>query len=341
MFILWIDPLRKLGIFALLTMLMGCSGIPQHELDSYVSSFKTAKSTTQDIILNAKNSAEKANDGTNVGRQTLAQRQRALDARLAALDLIDKYNDILVKLATGTDAAAVKGSLEGLSTNLKSFGVAQLTSFAAQATPYFGIISKAVGLIDDSIKAEKFNEAVSAAQDPIQAIIGILREDADDLGEIQTQLLAMKQDPERDQLLDLYFKFAALSNGLIADADVGKAITDLNLAWATLSIDPAKRPIAVAPVASGGRAATAADKAVLQTIVSQTAARVAAYNKIGDQIRAEGEVTEAYKGVLEATSRNFADLNVAIAKKREMAPISFAINVLNLRKAYLALQEAK
>jgi hypothetical protein len=333
--------LRALCISALLAMLVACAGVPKQELDSYVSSFNTARSTTQDIILNAKNSAEKANDGSNVGKQQLAQRTKALDARLAAVDLIDKYNSILVKLASGSDPAAVKGSLEGLSANLKSFGVAQFSSFAAQVTPYFGIISSAIALIDDAIKAEKFNEAVAAAQAPIQAIIDILREDADSLDEIQSQFLAMKQDPERDQLLSLYFKFLALSNSLNADADVSKAISDLNVAWTTLTIEPSKRPSPVVPATSGGRAATAADKALLQTIVSQTVARVTTHNQIGDQINAQAKVMDAYKSVLDATASAFVALNIAIQKKQEVAPISFAVNVLNLRKAYLALQEAK
>jgi hypothetical protein len=336
-----IKAVRVLGILALPAMLVACAGVPKQELDSYVSSFNTAKTTTQDIILKAKNSAEKANDGSNVGKQQLAQRTKALDARLAAIDLIAKYNDILVRLASGTDPAAVKVSFEDLSTNLKSFGVGQLSSLVAQATPYFGIISNAVALIDNAIKAQKFDEAVAAAQEPIRAIIAILHEDADSLGEIQSQLLAMRQDPESDQLLSLYFKFVALSNSLNVDADVNKAISELNVAWTTLKIESSKRPSPAVPVTSGGRAATAADKAVLQTIVSQTAARVTTYNQIGDQINAQEKVTDAYKSVLDATASAFVNLNIAIQKKQQVAPISFAINVLNLRKAYLALQEAK
>src|ERR1039457_1824481 len=103
-----IKAVRIFGTLALLAMLVSCAGVPKQELDSYVSSFNTAKTTTQDIILKAKNSAEKANDGSNGGKQQLAQRTKALDARLAAVDLIDKYNSILVKLASGSDPAAVK-----------------------------------------------------------------------------------------------------------------------------------------------------------------------------------------------------------------------------------------
>jgi hypothetical protein len=139
----------------------------------------------------------------------------------------------------------------------------------------------------------------------------------------------------------LYFKFLALSNSLNADADVSKAISDLNVAWTTLTIEPSKRPSPVVPATSGGRAATAADKALLQTIVSQTVARVTTHNQIGDQINAQAKVMDAYKSVLDATASAFVALNIAIQKKQEVAPISFAVNVLNLRKAYLALQEAK
>ncbi|MCW8822690.1 MAG: hypothetical protein OQK63_01305, partial [Ignavibacteriaceae bacterium] len=260
---------------------------------------------------------------------------------LAALDLIDKYNDVLVELASGTDPDAVRGSLQNISSGLSYFGTNSLTSLLSNVAPYGEIISQAVALIDNAIKENKFKEAVDAAQKPIQAIIDILQQDADDLFEIQVQTLGDKKDSYRDRIIELRFDFQDFVNTLENDNNVNSSIDEFNKVTRTMKTSNDKLPDQINYSPTNVRLPNSNDYNLLKVIYTQVDENVTEFNKIVTQFNAVEEVKTSYKEALTATSDAFKNLNFAIQNNQLVMPIDFAIYALNLSKAYLKYQEAK
>ncbi len=134
---------KYLIVLPFLMLLTACSGVPKQEFSNYVTNFNSAKSTTQDIILGVWVTEESKYDGSHEQQAKLEQKLKALNARLAALELISKYNDIQVRLASGTDPAAVQNNLVNLSEGLSSFGSNSLSSLVKSAAPYGQLIASA------------------------------------------------------------------------------------------------------------------------------------------------------------------------------------------------------
>ncbi len=88
-------------VLPFLLLLTACSGVPKQEFSNYVTNFNSANSTTRDIILGVWVTEESKFDGSHEQQAILEQKRKALDARLDALELISKYNNILVGLASG------------------------------------------------------------------------------------------------------------------------------------------------------------------------------------------------------------------------------------------------
>jgi hypothetical protein len=341
--------------------LAACTSIPKQNLDAYVANFNTAKTTAQDMYLAAQVRAEKSNDGTSSGRALLASRTRAVNARLAALEMIDQYNNALVKLATGTDSAGVKENLEGLSSNLKGFGIEPISALVGSAAPYLNIITTAITLIDNAIKAERFAEAVAAAQGPIQQIIGMLVLDADALEVVKNEPLRKTRNQVLGKLTDIYFNFASVANSLVADPALSSSIANLNSTLARLNVDVAvNRPgplVHVPPLAPPAtpkgakpkpkpgvavpRAANADEIALLKSLQHQANELIDEYNRLGETIKTQHALIEEYKKTLEACKASLTQLNNAVKDGKRAETLAFAMNVLNLRKAYIAVREAK
>jgi len=328
-------------LLGFLIIMLACSQIPKQEFGNYVNNFNSAKSTTEDIILTVKLIAEKDYDGSHEQQVALEQRLKSLDARLAALDLISKYNEALVKLASGTDPEAVQGNLENLSEGLLSFGSTSINTLVSNVAPYGEIFAQAVAVIESAIKAKKFREAIDAAYKPIQGIIEILIQDANDLFEIQNQMLGDQLDPKRDRIIDLRFEFQDFVNTLTPDGTVENAISDFNEVLNTMQVNPDKLPDPIVHLPKSSRSPTGNDYSVLTLLIYNTTEQIAGFNSLKEQMKAIEIVKIEYKKVLVATSQAFTQINFAIQNKQRTLPIDFAVDVLNLRKAYIQLQESK
>jgi len=332
---------KYLIVLTLLMLLTACSGVPKQEFSNYVTNFNSAKSTTQDIILGVWVTEESKYDGSHEQQAKLEQKLKALNARLAALELISKYNNILVRLASGTDPAAVQSNLMNLSDGLSSFGSNSLSSFVRSAAPYGELIASAVTLIDNAIKANEFKNAVQAAHKPILGIIEILQQDADDLFEIQIQYISDILDPERDQIINLRFDYQDFVNTLDASEDVNTEIDGYNKTLLMMNVKPEKLPDPIVHLPDNSHTADASDYSILKLLSNQTTEHINKYNNIIEQINAINAVKVEYKKVLKATSQAFNNLSFAIQYEQYVLQTDFVIDVLNLRKAYLKLQETK
>ncbi|MFC2119471.1 hypothetical protein ACFLQ4_00220 [Bacteroidota bacterium] len=328
-------------VLPLLTLLTACSAVPKQEFSNYTTNFNSAKSTTQDIILGVWVTEESNYDGSYEQQAMLEQKLKALNARLDALELISKYNNILVGLASGTDPAAVQSNLMNLNEGLSSFGSNSLSSIVKSAAPYGELIASAVSLIDNAIKANDFRNAVLAAYKPIIGIIDILQQDADDLFEIQIQYISDNLDLEWDQIINLRFDYQDFVNTLNAKEDVNTKISNFNNSLQLMNVKPNKRPDPIVHLPGSSHDADASDYNMLKLLKNQTSEHINKYNNIIKQINALNDVKVEYKNVLKSTSQAFNNLNFAIQYEQYVLQTDFVIDVLALRKSYLKLQEAK
>ena len=331
----------SLLVIPVLMLLTACSAVPKQEFSNYVTNFNSAKSTTQDIILGVWVVEESKNDGSYEQQAKLEQKLKALNARLDALELISKYNNILVGLASGTDPAAVESNLTNLSEGLSSFGSNSLSSLVKSVAPYGEIIANAVTLIDNAIKANEFRKAVQDAYKPVIGIIDIMQQDADDLFEIQIQYLSDDLDPERNQIINLRFDYQDFVNTLNSSEDVNSEISNYNNSIQLMNAKPDKRPDPIVHLPVSSHDADASDYNMLKLMSNQTSEHINKYDNIIEQINALNDVKAEYKNVLKSTSQAFNNLNFAIQHEQYVLQTDFIIDVLALRKSYLKLQEAK
>ncbi len=341
---------KSVTILAFVVMLASCTQIPQVEFETYRNNFNTARNASEEILLTMKVRAEHIAqhpdnpDGPNVRQEKLEERIEALDARLRAWELIAQYNDVLVSLASGTDPAAIENDLTALGNNLSTFGLSSLTKLVEDVSPVFGIISQAVTMIDDFIKKEKFKEAVTAAQKPILGILDILREDSDDIKEIEEQLIKLKQDDE-------YFELARLVKRLRSMADMYAQSKELDklLSQHNKSIDQLKNEdrdiinaLKILSTPSGNPVdANSVEFETMKILVDQINERISSYNAFAEQVKTLNTVMEEYNVLLTATQSSFVILNTGVHEAQRVATIAFLADTLNLRKAIIEYREAK
>ncbi len=351
--LLYIERIRRIYflIALILTALIaGCITIPSQEFVIYQNNFNNAKSLIQEIILGAKVAAEAVAqhpdnpNGLNVRQKNLNERNAALDARLAAVELIDEYNVALVSLASGADPSAVKGNLNNIVDGLGAFDTSAITNITATITPLVGVISQAVSIIDDLIKQEKFKEAVEKAQKPIVSIIKILIDDADSIHEIEAQLISLRQDVEFDRLTALKKRFLQLANIYKATKEVTKLVSEFNELTRSLKIQDELLVKDLQVEHTPGKKASVpklAELETMHTLVEQMHDHVEKINAFTDQVLAHKTVIEEYKKVLRATSNAFLKLNTAVRTNQQAGTSKFLANMLTLRKAVMEYQEAK
>ena len=340
-----------LGLVFTLDILLGlsaCATIPQQEFDVYRSNFNTAKASAQDIILRAKVAAETVAKsphnpvGPNVRQKKLTERTAALDARLQALELIAEFNEVLVSLTSGARPAAVRGSLEALRDSLSSFGISRIRMLAEKATPLFGVISHAVAVIDDLIRQNKFKEAVDAAQEPIIGIIEILQKDADQIHEIEVQLIMLEQDEVYIQITKLKKRLKSLVDTYKKSNELDKLISEYNnLILQLEKEDQDKKTLKIEHNPRATAFINPVEVETMRSLVDQVAQNVKIYKKLGEQVNAHQTVINEYKNLLTGTRDAFINLNTAVRSNYRTATVAYVIYALNLRKAILEYQEAK
>lgn len=350
----WIDWGFVATAAVVLSMVVSaCVTVPAANFQSYLDSYSRVRITTQDMFLSAKSLAEAesrdatSTDPADVRVRKLKERQEDADARLAMLQVISEYNDVLVALAQGTNPKAVQGDMESIASGLQSLSSRSLSTAIGSWLPFAGIASQAVALIDDALKKQKFQEAVAAAQNPVYQIIGILKSDADELQIIGEGRLSLEQLKLFGQQTQLRQRALALANMLkSSDPAVSQRITE-NLTQATDAIKEAKfiRKLTIGDIQySPAGDAKQADAAALQSlalVVDEIKERRVAVDRLWAQNEAQTKLIAEYKEVLTAMQTVFKDLNRDVAGNRTAATVAFGKQALALRKAYLELQEAR
>jgi hypothetical protein len=324
--------------------LSGCVSVPA-SFNTYRENFASVKSNALDLYLRSSNIADDiANRPDQESSITdrikvLETRKTALNLRLEAIALIDRYNSVLIKLGEGSSADALKTEISGLQQGLSSFNLASVSKMLEKGGPYLNVVAQGVSLIEDAVKKRKFKNAVDAAQKPMIGILDILSADADDLEDVLVQELKLQQDPYRVQVDSLGGRFYTRMKTFKPTSDMESLLSRLNTArqgmgrnnYKPLTYQPAE--VAVEP--------KPADVDALTALVGQVEISAVAYSKIQMQINAQREVIQDYKNALDATKKCFVAIAGDVEATRVVATADFVRQATEMRKAVLRLQEAR
>lgn len=325
--------------------LSGCASVHQGTLNAYTSNFSSVYSQAQDLYLRSEIVAENIADrpeteGTVTNKvKDLEARKAALRARLAALDIINKYNGILSSLAIGESPANLKGQITQLQQGLTSFDVAPIAKLVQSAAPFLGVLSQGVALVEDAVMKNKLRVAITQAQRPISAILNILAEDADSLEDILGPELKRQQDPYRAQVDSLSRRFNARIKELKASSETDALLEKTNTARLSMNRNNDK-PIQHRPSANA-MDPTQSDLDSLTLLAVQVEMSAIEFKKLDAQIDAQHALLNTYKNTLAATKSAFIALESAVDASRIVATHDFIKQTLELKKAALQLREAK
>jgi hypothetical protein len=346
--------LIRCGLTAALAFIAGCSSIPKAELNRYADAFRQAKSASEDIILSGQTAVE---EETSDARSKLPIPERvarlkktteSFEARLLALQIVQDYNSILLRLAAGESPGQLKADLETLQTSLKAFNISGLSRIVANAGPYGQMIATAISLIDDALRNRAFRNAVNEGEAPVLGILQILRDDADSIHTIIKGRRMARQTAALADIAPMHQTIMSTleatdwsaatakqqADGIVKEYDfIAKSLNAAPLKW-TL---PAPA-VAAAPPA-GAPAAQPATVAALTGLIEQVRNRIKEINVISEEIEAHRRVIAQYKELLDETGKALQALRVATRGTRSAATRDFIKAVLSLRKAYLELHE--
>lgn len=324
--------------------LSACTTIPKEHFDAYQQSFSQVRATTEDMLMEAHARAEAwsehpANKTPVVERtQKLLAWQSALRDRQAALDTVDRYNTVLVRLAAGEDPAAMEGSLNGIAEGLSSFGSSSFSSKVTSTVPYFGVASQLLAAIETEARRAEFKRVVAEAQKPMAEIIQILINDAKSLETIFVLQLELERSPLEGRADDIHFRFIGFANKFHAapNQEIATLFQKHNELRLSLDIEP--KPTAKSHV-PGSATADASDLELLELIIDEEREVVAAVNALSARIEAQKKITRAYIDSLKALNGFFAAMNIDLKQGRWQAALEFIRKGREYRQAYLEIRE--
>ncbi|MDX6768928.1 MAG: hypothetical protein SF051_05305 [Elusimicrobiota bacterium] len=332
-------------LFVALLVVTGCGTVPQASFNSYLQSFSGVKANAEDLYLRSTLAAENIasrpeKEGTVAEKfKELENRKAALETGLAAVNLIDRYNSVLIALASGKSKESVQSDLTGLQQDLSSLNLQRITKMVEKAGPYLEVVSQGVALVEDTIKRKKFAEAVAAAQKPMAGIVDILIIDADNLEELLVQDIQREQDPYFKQIGSYGGRVNKRLKELKSTPEIVTLLGRVNQARVSL----AHESVTALEPQAGESASTAssADLDALTVLAGQTESAALAYNKIEERVKAQRAVFREYKNALLATKRTFAALKDDTEAGRYAATRDFIQQARDLRMAALKLREAR
>ena len=319
-------------IFLVVILTAACGPVKKGaELDVYLEQFAAVKSEGGDIYLRVSSIVDEK------GGEKKDERRKALEARLEALRLIDRYNRVLTGLARGEDPKALKSEMKAVGGKLSAYHPSAQTTFAfAAAVPYLGTLVSGAGYVQEALAKRNFIKAVHEAQKPINAILDILLLDAAPLEKVLVQQKRKEQDPARAAVDSLAARFYRKLQTLEATAEIGVTLARHNALRHAAGLG-------AIPYRPGAEAAPpkTADVEILDTFTEEAALNLQAYRRAEGQIAAERALFSRYLAALTAAKRALAALNKDSEDERASATGEFNEQAMGVRQESLRLKEAK
>lgn len=330
------------AVLATVTWLVACTTIPKEHFDAYQQSFAQVKVSTEDMLLQARARteawAEHPNNTTAAAERVQKVRTwlASLEDRQDALDTIDQYNTVLVRLAAGEDPEAMEGSLKGIADGLTSFNSSSLSAGVAASVPYFGVAAKLLSAIEDQAKREEFKRLVAEAQGPMTEIVQILIADAPNLRVILVSELELERNMLKAHIVDIKFRFDGLGKKFKTSEELKERYKQHNELRSSLNADPKLKATKHTP---GAIDASASDKEVLTLIIEEEREIIAQANALTSRIEAQKRVTKAYVATLEAMNGFFVAMNTDLKQGKRQAAYEFVRRGLEYRQAIIEVRE--
>lgn len=334
--------------------LAGCAEIPRTELGAYTKAFDTAKASSEQVMLDLSAAKKKIDDFESrraasaasattasasiaagayvpsVQRMALAKAD-GITARLSAFEVVDKYNSVLVTLASGKSVEAVKSSAANLLT-----AAGRLASAAGAAVPG---LSAAAGLIRTAAAAaekyrarEEFARLVRDGGPQMREILAFLIEDTVQIVNVHEGIWVAEMAPLRLRASNAVREISALARG--RDAPVDQAGKDAVAAIERTVQGVSGRRYSIFGATSAG--AMAADRALISQMEIKAGDAVGYYRALDDAAKrspALRRLMDRYTELLGAAGDAMADLEKAID-----APVDPSASVLRLLDTAMALK---
>ncbi|MBU1341654.1 MAG: hypothetical protein KKE44_23720 [Proteobacteria bacterium] len=223
-----------------------CTTLPTKEFSSYKEAFKNARTAGEQVLLDysvalkehQENTAERLSkekvNRTIERPDTFDPIKSASDKvkmddiqiRIQAWGVIERYNDVLSRLAEGKSVNEVAAAADGLVTSLSNFPLEEISDAAGEILPYVGILKAILSKAEQERTRQAFISTIKKMGPEIEKrFISFLREDARRFYNIRKGLNDRAYAGIQDQVTDLSQDYLSLAKNYKPDTKL-QALTD-------------------------------------------------------------------------------------------------------------------
>lgn len=351
------------GVMVWLCFLLSGCAAPVRELTAYRDSFRESASATESMILTAKNDARAHADSPwnpdpiSVRQGKLAQNLAAMDARLAALDVVTGYNEALLALAKGGDPKELQGAISALQTTLNSLAP-KLSAIAGPAAPVVGVVSELLIALQNAVNLQKMRDALRDGGPKVKEILVFLQEDSKLLAGVRWSFLTAEFSGELREFQKRCVRAKGVFDRFGPSASLSGLLSQLNelRSRTQLSFTPVGAAAGAEPVVASAMAhESSADETMLieneplsVAFASDQISQAQEFARRMDAVQMRairlGQLTDAYRQQLGATASALDQAMVA-AQNPSLDFVSatglLTSTLRGLREAEAAYKEAK
>ena len=201
---------KLLCVSVLAAALVACTAVPQAEFKAYTDAFNDTKSASEQWLteyaqarqIQADKKAAEERSRSGVGQPVAATEPYPTPAAIAALvtgepadpvvaqrrralEVIARYDDLMLTLAAGKSAAEVRSSADSLIDAVNSIGTLLSLAIPAVPVPVLNLATTLIGELQAADNRAQFVKALQTGEPVIQAIFGLFKQDAADLYKIR------------------------------------------------------------------------------------------------------------------------------------------------------------
>lgn len=348
----------------------GCTSIPQRELTAYRQAFSETRIQSENVLAdyaaarqmktNRFSAAMQKRAGAisaaplsaNLGLAQLNARsgetvETDITIRLRAWDILDRYNEALLALASGAKPAEVQVAVNGLLEAIQNFPIKEVSKMAADAAPYAAIAADLFEMIQKEVEARRFRNAVLKAAPFVHSFVDILFKDAELFHRYRMALLDEEFDEKQNEMNGLVDRFRDLvsSHNWEQPREVNAVIKEVNgnaiVAAGVQTFAPVNETAGAGPFPSADQ-----QRSELLDLKSIATALQFEADKARDVALSQKNYHEMmlqYAAVLRAFEAKITEFAVAAEKSRGRLPNAVALErvVSDARVAYTIYSQSR
>ena len=333
--------IRQLAAGILALILAACAQIPAAEFGQYQKAFSAVEQTSTDILVNFDQTLTrarllvatrtKAPEGAQVEnpypiefddflRKLGSDDGHDIDMRREALQVVGRYNAVLMQLAEGKSADDVQTAAGELVTGIGKFVEAAAGSAVPGLPAVVSLAQTFAAQLEKARLQREFKKAVEDGAPVIDQILGLFMADTADhyklnAGMAQEQrILTLENAVKQVKSLKLLLAGAGPPPANFTSIDDRQNAVNIALVAARGELAPFGYPYAFASGPSSAPAYTAAVDGEVQLIQKEIERLAGVYQKNIDQVQSLGEGLAKYRSMLQTTKDALATLRQAVEK---------------------------